>query len=415
MNPTLNKFINPSSLYILINIYVSAVGFARSFLFMRWLDMNELGIISLVQTIIIFLGFFQIGLLNGGYRIFALDKADDQRDINNVLFTYFAIMSGVALLFWTTLFASGKQLVIDNKLMLVAIICGILTLIMNWLTNTLIGKRLIKEINNINLISATVSFAVLPLVMLWGITGALVALFAQPLIFITITLLKRKELRPTAWNFDIKLVRYILSFGFIPFLAGVFVLINLQIERWSIAKVLGTEALGEFYLVFLYTTLFVLIPSSLLNIFFPKAIHAYENHNMHQFRTILKKHLIIVITYLVSVLLFTAFGLQLFIDILLPKHSANTIYVYYFLPGLVALVLCDPITIIFNSAIRLKPMLYAGLAGVMLNVALIYIAIKLSSFTLINMAIIKTLVNILILSIYFIYIIIYRKAIFRIE
>ena len=83
-----------------MNIFVSSVGFIRSFLFMRWLDNNELGIISLVQTVMLFLSLFQIGLVNGGYRIFALDKAEQQLDINNVLFSYFALLTGVVLTAW---------------------------------------------------------------------------------------------------------------------------------------------------------------------------------------------------------------------------------------------------------------------------------------------------------------------------
>ena len=87
----------PASLYVAINIGVSVVGFLKSMLFMRWLGMEELGIISLAQTIMSFISIFQIGLLNGGYRIFSLDRAEEQRNINNLIFSYIAVLTVVFL------------------------------------------------------------------------------------------------------------------------------------------------------------------------------------------------------------------------------------------------------------------------------------------------------------------------------
>lgn len=406
------KLINPSSLYVLINIFVSAAGFARSFLFMKWLDNNELGIISLVQTIMMFLGLFQLGLLNGGYRIFALDKPNEQKAINNVLFSYFALILGVVLLFWLTLVTTDTTLIINNSLMLVALMCGVVTLMMNWLTNTLIGKRLIKDINYINLISATISLTLLPIISIWGMQGAIVVLFAQPIIFVSITLMKHKELRPSGWNFNLKLIRYILSFGFIPFLAGIFVMINIQIERWSIADILGTEALGQFYLVFLFNALFVLVPASLSSLFFPKSIKAYEEKNIPFFKLNLKRYTFVLCGYLLVVIVLSVFLLQPIIDFMFPQHSANTVYVFYFLPGLIAYTLCDPIGLIMNSAVKLRPMLVAGILSCVLNVGLIIIAKQFGVFTLTSMTIIKDIVNISVLICYIIFFVkSYRKLV----
>lgn len=404
---------NPSALYIFINILGSTVGFGRSYFFMRWLDTSDLGIISLVQTIIMFLGMFQIGLLNGGYRIFALGKKAQQQNVNNVLFTFFSLLAGITLIFWLILVLSGGKIIISNSLMFVSIVIGLLTLIMNWLVNVLIGKQLIRNINQINLIAIIASCILLPMIITGGFVGAIVNLVVQPLLFIVIALLKFKDLRPTAWNFDIKLVRYILSFGFIPFLAGIFNVLNLQIERWSIANILGTKALGEFYLVFLYTTLFILIPTSLSNLFFPKAIFAYENNDITTFAKLIKKHFFLLGGYLFFIVLFTVFVLQFFIDLLLPKYSNDVIYVYYFLPGLVALVLCDPISIILNATVRLKLFLYAGGFGVILNIILIYIVNSQGIFSLVYMSWIKTLINVTSLVMYFFYIVVKYNVIFK--
>jgi O-antigen/teichoic acid export membrane protein len=409
-----NKIFAPTSLYVLVNIFVSAVGFVRSFLFMRWLDMSDLGIISLVQTVIMFIGLFQLGLINGGYRIFALDKTEQQRDINNVLFSYFGILTGVALLFWTVLMVSGMRIIISNYLMLAALICGLLSLIMNWLTNTLIGRRLIKDINKVNITAATISIALLPLVTIWGIYGAIISIAAQPLVFITITLFQHKELRPTKWNFNFVLIRYILSFGFIPFLAGIFTILNLQIERWSIAKLLGTEMLGNFYLIFLYTTLFVLVPSSLNNLFFPLMVKSYEEKNMVLFKHNLKLYTVILVGYLVIATILTLTLLQPVVDWIFSNHSANTVYVYYFIPGLIAYVLCDPVGLIMNSMVKLRFMLIAGLSGAVVNIIAIVSINSNGLFSLTTMTFVKNTVNYTILVFYVIFFIKnYREILFN--
>lgn len=407
-----DKFLNPSGLYVLINIYVSAAGFARSFLFMKWLDNTELGIISLIQTVIMFLGLFQLGLLNGGYRIFSLDKKEEQKAINNVLFSYFVLILGVVLIFWLSLATTHTTIIIDNDLMLVALLCGVVTLMMNWLTNTLIGKRLIRDINTINIISATSALALLPLIVIWGMTGALVVLFAQPVLFVSITLLRHRDLRPTAWNFDVKLIRYILSFGFIPFLSGIFVMVNMQIERWSIADILGTESLGEFYLVFLFNSLFMLVPSSISSLFFPKSVKAYDEKNIAFFKLNLRRYTFILCGYLFAVVLLSLFLLQPAIDCIFPQHSGNTIYVFYFLPGLIAYTLCDPIGLVMNSTVRLRPMLVAGILSCVLNLSLIILAKEFDMFSLTTMTIIKDIVNFSVLICYLVFFLgSYRKIV----
>lgn len=412
MNQICSKLFTSNTLYVLINIYVSAMGFIRSIVFMKNLNMSDLGIISLVQTVMLFLGLFQIGLLNGGYRIFALNKTEQQTEINNLLFSYIILLSGIAFIFWGILVITKTTLTMSNDIMLLALICGILTLTQNWLTNTLIAKRLIKDINKINIISSTIALISLPLVWIWGVFGAISVLFAQPFLFIALTLIKRKELRPSSWNFNLKLIRYVLSFGFIPFLSGICTIIILQIERWSIADILGTAALGEFYLVFLYTTLFSLIPTSILNLFFPKSVYSYETGNLYEFKRILKLHLLLLTIYLISATVLTLWLLQPVVDLILPKHSANTIYVYYFLPGAISQVLCHSFSLISAATVRLRPYLITGFSSIVMMIIFIIGAVKLNMFTLINIAIAKSIIESFIFLYYVGYVCIHRKAIF---
>ena len=61
-------------------------------------------------------------------------------------------------------------------------------------------------------------------------------------------------------------------------------MLYLQAERWSINGVLGVEALGSFYLVFLYVSLFQLVPNSVNSIFFPKGVKSYAEKRYDEFR-----------------------------------------------------------------------------------------------------------------------------------
>jgi len=67
--------------FILINILTSFLKFVRSFVFMKFLNFSDLGMITIISTIMSLFGMFQFGLLNGGYRIFSLRKPKEEEDI----------------------------------------------------------------------------------------------------------------------------------------------------------------------------------------------------------------------------------------------------------------------------------------------------------------------------------------------
>lgn len=401
----------PTTLYVIVNIAVSFVGFLRSFAFMRWLGLEDLGLISLAQTVMQFIGLFQIGLINGGYRMFSLNKVREQERVNNLLFSSFGIFLVVFLLAWGVIAASGNKIIMDNDLLLVAIIGGILTLTNNWLNNTLVGKQKLGEINIINVIAICASVLSLTLVYFIGFWGAIISIVIHPLCFLTITLIRNKDIRPTGFLIDKALIKEILGYGFIPFLSGIFVMLNLQVERWSIAAFLGNEALGRFYLVFLFNTLFMLIPTSVQSIFFPKAVCSYDEGNMKEFGNIIKKLSIVTVVYDVAIIFATITLLKSVVSVVFPLHEDNVIYVYLFLPGLLAWSLDSVTSLVLNSSLRLKIMFYAGLAGFLTNVSGVFLMKYLDMLTLSSMACLKSLVLIVPFSITFIYLLINRKSI----
>ena len=401
----------PTTLYVIVNIAVSFVGFLRSFAFMRWLGLEDLGLISLAQTVMQFIGLFQIGLINGGYRMFSLNKVREQERVNNLLFTSFGIFLVVFLLAWGVIAASGNKIIMDNDLLLVAIIGGILTLTNNWLNNTLVGKQKLGEINIINVIAICASVLSLTLVYFIGFWGAIISIVIHPLCFLTITLIRNKDLRPTGFLIDKALIKEILGYGFIPFLSGIFVMLNLQMERWSIAGFLGNEALGRFYLVFLFNTLFMLIPTSVQSIFFPKAVRSYDEGNMIEFRGVIKRLSVVTIIYDVAIIIATILLLKPVVSIVFPLHADNVIYVYLFLPGLLAWSLESVTGLVLNSSLRLKIMLYAGLSGFLTNIIGVFFMKSVDIMSLTSMACLKSLVLIVPFAICFIYLLANRKAI----
>lgn len=257
-----------SSLFILINLFVHAVNFIRSFVFMRILDLRDLGMISLIQTCIMFIGLLHLGFFQGGYRILAYKKEEDKKGVNNTIFTFLACLSFIILLLSLSLSFTDIDFVVNRKYLLLTAVAGIFSLTTTWLTNTMTVKRMIAEINWINAASSILSIGLIPLVYVWGITGGILSIMIQPIVFVMFAMIKSKELRPTSWSFEKSVVSEILRLGFIPFLVGIFAILNIQIERWSIAYLLDVEELGRFYLVFIFSSLFILIPTSINYLFF---------------------------------------------------------------------------------------------------------------------------------------------------
>jgi O-antigen/teichoic acid export membrane protein len=398
-------------LYVLINITVSGMGFLRSFVFIKYLDIYDLGLLTIFQTIIMLITMFQFGLINGGYRIIALNIDAKNKEVNNLLFSFFGLITIFLFIFWIGSLFIKMQL--SHILLLMALIIGVLSLVVNWLTNTLIGRQALPQLNKINLISGIGALLLLPLSFFWGLSGAIIVLTAQPLIFIVCCMIRCTELRPTAFCFEYKLIKQILAYGFIPFLSGILTLVNIQIERWTIVKFLGTEELGNFYLVFLFSTVFVLIPTSLNNLFFPQCVRYYNTSNMSLFKSQLRKYSFILLLYLFIVITLSNLFLKGFVFLFVPKHIKNIKYVFLYMPGLLALCLCDPISLIFNSSVKLRPLLLAGFSSVVLNLILIFVIQKTMYLSLSFMAVIKSVINIYILIFYLSWVFLTRNKIFN--
>lgn len=359
-----------------------------------------------------FIGLLQIGLLNGGYRIISLGKKEEMEKTNNTIYSYLSILLPIGLVF--CLFSSYFKWIDDLSLplLLVSVLFGIFTLLNNWYQNMLIGEQKLGEVNRANIVSFSMSALTLPLAYWIGFWGAMVVIMIQPLVYVGMAVARNKELRPTGFFFDLKYVKYILSFGFIPFLGGIFSMLYLQAERWSINGVLGVEALGSFYLVFLYVSLYQLVPTSINSIFFPKGVKSYAEKRYDDFKRLLKYYYLVLAGYGVLISIVTALLLKPCVALLFPAHLVGVPYVYTILPGLIMMSLIEPIGLILNSAVILRPMLVAGATNFIFNVVLIGVMIAVGVFTLQNVATLRTLSGLYMLAAYILIYFLIRKKLY---
>lgn len=355
MNKLLSFFKKASFFFVVVNIFTAALGFIRSFAFMKFLGFEELGLITMVNTTASLLSLFQIGLINGGYRIIALGHEKAIEKTNNNILSFLIVVSGGVFIITAILILLG--VIKDYTTAFISVAIGVLLLFNNWFTNRLIGSGNLRKLNYANSVSAIISLLCLILVYYYGFVGALICLFAQPMFFMILSI--DKSFKFTKFEIDIKHLHYILSFGFIPFLSGIFFLVYSQIERWSISLLLGNEELGKMYLFFIIVTLWVLIPNSILNILYPKAIKYYADQDKERFHKTIRDNLKIILLYniigIISIILF----LSSIISLLFPKHLPYVYLVYLAIPGLISRQFVDPISLFFNSVICLKPLFWS--------------------------------------------------------
>jgi len=383
---------------------------------MKFLNFNDLGLITIISTIMSLFGLFQLGLLNGGYRIFSLRKTKEEENIiNNLIYTYFLILFVIVAIIATGFKVINYNFGANFLIIILAILFGVITLINNWISTQLSAHMSFKELNYLEIISTFISLAFLFTIPSLGLWGALLTTFSNPLLYLIIAYYNYPYLLPTGIRFSIKSYRWILTFGFIPFLAGVFVQMHLQIERWSIVSYLNTEALGKFYLPTFYTTLFMMIPLSVNKLFFPPAVHKFSKGEFKEVKHVLKNYIVFNIVYTGLVVVATYLFMEPLVKMVLPQHLFATKWVWYLLPGLIAMLFLQPLEILYNAAVRLNPVFWTYFASVLFMGLLVFIGSHLVNFSLTIMAIIKSLVLIFILFSLIIYYLINKELLWKVN
>lgn len=347
-----------SFIFIIINIVVAFLGFSRSFIFMKALDFEQLGLITILQTAAMLVAFLQLGLINGGYRIVAVQNNERivKRTVNTI-FSYLLVLT--VLLLICTVFIHQIKLINTIDYSLLVVFLSISTLLSVWLTNFLIAQHQYHYLNKVNLLSALIGAASVVLVFYYGVFGAIISLIIQPIVFISLVLIKHKDCRPNKFELKYKIMRYILRFGFIPFLSGLFFLSYIQVERWGISMYIGTAALGQAYLYFMIVALWVLVPTSIMNLFFPRAAKSFSENDLVSMNKIVSTHFYVIMLYCLLGSIAIYFLLAPLVKFAFEQHLPFVDLVIISLPGLIFRSLADPIAVFLNSIVKLKPIFWS--------------------------------------------------------
>ena len=386
----LKNLTHARSAYVVINVMLSAVGLVRSFFCLRILGFQELGSLTIFQNLAFIGSLFQLGLISGAYRIYTLDESQSNNLHNTIVSFLLAVLSAFSAVAFIAQFFKHD---ITGVLVFSGIFLGVLALYSNWLISTFLARSKLKELNKINLLSMVVGLATILLIYQFGLTGAILSILAQPLSFIAISLVRYPALRPTKLMLSKDLISKSLSYGFIPFVAGILFFLNAQIERWSIAYFLNTESLGKFFLATLFSTIFILVPNSLNNIFFPKALNFYANKDYDLLKIALKKFYVLLVAYDLVCVASTLLFLRPLVSMMFPNHIPGIELVYTILPGLVAVSFVIPIFMTFNFSLTLKPILAGYILSTIIMLILMTISIRSGSFSISTVALIESISN----------------------
>lgn len=356
-----HRYNGPKYRYVAATILVSLLAFARNLFFMKSLDLASLGQVTLMATLIMLVGFVQVGLINGAYNQYAARDREVNRRIVELMTTGVLVLIPPAII--VTWILQKTEILVEvvwPATLAFGVAAGIATLASTWLNNALIADGHLGRSNLINLSAVLLSLLAAFLSLDYGLGAALSSLLLQPLIVAFAAMVLDPNLRPRSLGVHRETLELIFRLGLMPFLAGLTVLLMYQVERWSIAAVLGSEALGEFYIVLMYTAFFGLIPDALLNVYFPQAKRAFVAYDPQLLMTFVRHHQRDLLAYCLLAVVVTVFLMPPAIERFLPAFTGSAGLVYYALPGLVLFTLRNIATMVLFSSGEMGPLLVSG-------------------------------------------------------
>jgi O-antigen/teichoic acid export membrane protein len=384
----LKKLKNPKVAFIIINLLISGLSFLRVFICMRYLNYYDLGLTGLIQILVMVITMLQLGVITGGYKIYSISTAGNEE--NNTVFSYITVLGAIAIpvsIVWGQISRN-----LDTGILILGIAIGVMGLFVSWFTCMMLARNEIRELNRINLLSAGITFLLLPTIIFWKVEGAFLNTAAYPLIF-CILALRKKELRPTSFLITSKQIRKLLHYGFIPYLTSAFFYLNTQIERWSIVDILGVEALGKLTLCVVTTAGFMIIPSSLSSLHFPDAMKFYAEKNFPAFKKVMRAYTLSLIGYCVLFALATFILSDKLILLFFPKHVEQITLIYWLIPALILNAISNITTIIFTAAFKYRAIVLANVTATLTMVLGITLIIQLKSADLQSFVMIESAVG----------------------
>lgn len=359
---------HPKYRYVLVTILVSLLAFARNLFFMKSLDLASLGQITLMTTLIMLVGFVHGGLINGAYLQYAAGDREINRHIVELMATGTLVLVPIAgALAWALQHWGALATVVWPGTLAFGLAAGIVTLASTWLNNALIADGHLGRSNLINVGAVLVSMVAAYFSTTYGLTAAWLSLLIQPLVIALGAMLLDSNLRVRSLGIRRDTLALLLRLGWVPFLGGLAVLSMQQFERWSIAATLGPKALGEFYLVLMYTAFFGLIPAALLNVYFPQTKRAFVANDQRQLNQFISHHQRDLMLYFGLAVAATVLLMPPTLARYLPAFAPHASLVYYALPGLLLLTFRNIASMVLFSTSNMRPLLMAGIGTLVLS------------------------------------------------
>jgi O-antigen/teichoic acid export membrane protein len=364
-------FVSKKVHYIYVTVITSLLSIFKSYILMRMLSLSEMGIISFIQSIIVFVSFFQIGLLNGGYRL--VSKLDlHLRRINDFIFSYIFYLLWVAIILVLPIYFLF-DFSFDLFILIYSIVAGFITIISNWVTNLLIANQKIDFLNKANLISLASSFLCLFLIKISPLWSGILFITSQSFFLVFVGLyLGGYKFRITYLNK--RTFKYIFLVGFTPFLINMIGSFFLLFEKWLITADLGINSLGKYYLVGVYSTLFQLVPSALNNLEFPNATRTLgRGMNSLMMLKEFKLYFLKLFIYVIVAGILTYTLTFFVIDYFLPQYKSSVYLIKIVYWGLALTTISQPINLVFQVKYEYKKTLSVYLVSILFAFVAYYI------------------------------------------
>lgn len=380
------------TLYVVISMAVNLLFLLRSYVFMLVLDYRELGLVTILQSIVMLLGILQFGVLNGGYRLLLSDPAAEQRRIVGFVYTFIALLGATALAASLIALPFVDQPE-DGAMAVLGAIGGAATLVRTWQTNQMIAAGRLAALNAISFGSAAVSLALLAFTGTDALLFCMASIVAQPILFAVAAWLVDPHGRPRTFGLDGALLRRIMAAGFVIFLAGILLQVNVQLERWYVLSWLGVEPLGHLFLAIMAFTLIQLVPTSLDAIFLPAAVRAHSANDDAALARTMRRYLALLVAHAVAAGAAIWLLGEPLLELLAPRYVPDLAYVYIVAPGALLLSLTSAIALAFSVLLRFRPLLVAYAAGTAVLAAVLTVsAVSYGTLSLVGVSAVRSAV-----------------------
>lgn len=356
--------------FILVNVGTNLLMLGRSYAALRLLDDQMLGLVTLFQTVMLFIGMLQFGILQGGFRLQCDRDAGENALINTAVFSFIGAL-GLGLTALSLVSMPFLPETIPPVVLLAAVVAGVATLARSWVNNQHVAAADLDGLNRLTLATSVASL--LPLIALpWApLTAVLVSMLLQPLLFVWFGLSRRRDYRPDRFHIDPALFRRMLGIGFALFMSGMLVQLNMLAERSFVTAIFGIGGLGRLFLAYIFITLFQLVPTSLDSIFLPGVVSSFRAGDAKGIARQMWAFLAIAFLYCAVTALAVAFLADPVVALLLPNRTGDMAYVRAMLPGLLAITLAAPFGLVFHVLIRFRAYYLAYGAGTVVTIAVL--------------------------------------------